>query len=185
MIWESAYWKEPLLEAARVILSLSQATKLTDDQIGLIEYKVLTGFFSVRKLLEAGTKLSIETSTYAVSFKRAAILHEAKNSGRTPDKFTRHQIDLFYDFSRTHETITSLGYLANQFVHSYILEIRYQRSTGWSFLVSSDKDKSKFCNIVQLSDIASIFEIVGSDNPSSLELMRGKDGDWIQTDIKK
>ena len=183
MIWESSYWKEPLTEAASVVKRVAKSIELTDDQLGMVEYKVLTGFFSIRKLLEAGTKLSPENHKYRVSLRRAPILGGADNPERLPDKLNRHRIDEFYDFSRTHEVNTALGYLANQFVHSYVLGFWSEGQAGWSFLVASDKDKSKFCNIVRFSDIAHVFEVIGTDYPEEMVLVRDHNGDWIQPSL--
>lgn len=186
MIWESNYWKEPLIDAAGVIKRLSQKSDLTDHQLGMLEYKVLTGFFSVRKLIEAGTKLSPQTHNFRASIRRAVILvlGAADDPKRLPDKLNWHRIDEFYDFFRTHEVKTDLGYLSNQFVHSYILGFWNEAPRGWSILVASDKDKSKFCNIVRMVDISRVFELVGADYPAEMVLVRGRNGDWVQPSLE-
>lgn len=53
MIWESWYWKQPLLEMADRLEHLKTASALSDEELAQVERDIFIGFYSVRKLLEA------------------------------------------------------------------------------------------------------------------------------------
>jgi hypothetical protein len=61
MIWESWYWKKPLLDMAKRLRSLKAAGYLTEKQMVQIERDIFIGFYSIRKLIEAKTKITDKT----------------------------------------------------------------------------------------------------------------------------
>jgi len=61
MIWESWYWKQPLLEVAERLESFRASNDLSEDQIAQVERGIFIGFYSVRKLFEASTKITDRT----------------------------------------------------------------------------------------------------------------------------
>jgi hypothetical protein len=52
MIWESCYWKEPLLEMAGRLRALKAGRhRLTEKRLVELERDIFIGFYSIRKLL--------------------------------------------------------------------------------------------------------------------------------------
>lgn len=67
MIWESRYWKKPLLATAKRLTKLKNVPSPTQRQLVQIEKDIFVGFYSVRKLIEAPTKVSDATRTLTVT----------------------------------------------------------------------------------------------------------------------
>jgi hypothetical protein len=61
MISESWYWKQPLLETAQRLTLLKSATDVSEEQLVQFEKDIFIGFYSVRKLFEAQTKVTDAT----------------------------------------------------------------------------------------------------------------------------
>ncbi|PKP93703.1 MAG: hypothetical protein CVT75_05765 [Alphaproteobacteria bacterium HGW-Alphaproteobacteria-14] len=58
MVWESWYWKQRLKSHAAEIELISEQPDASKLDISNLEISLFTGFFLVRKLMEAKTKLS-------------------------------------------------------------------------------------------------------------------------------
>lgn len=179
MIWESRYWKQPLLVASKRTASIIEVSDPNDDLLGELEHLLMTGFFSVRKLFEAGTKLSSSSMELKYKLNRFPIRAEKMEHGPFPDKMNYHHLDRFYDFDKPNLVEKDLGYVCNQFIHSFVFAFMFDDDAKVeSVCVASDKDKNKFCNVFQISDALQIFKTVGNDYPSKLKMQRGKGGEW-------
>ena len=66
MIWESCYWKDPLLDLVTQIELWESDAALTEGDYAEIERRLMIGFYSIRKLVEAG-KLSDSVATEQLS----------------------------------------------------------------------------------------------------------------------
>jgi len=51
MIWESAYWKQPLLKAAAYLQRVKITNRTKESTFVKIERELFIGFYSIRKLL--------------------------------------------------------------------------------------------------------------------------------------
>ncbi len=51
MIWESCYWKDPLLESAVLFKSYSKK-EIEESDLVQIEREIFIGFYSIRKLMD-------------------------------------------------------------------------------------------------------------------------------------
>lgn len=72
MIWESHYWKKPLLEMDDRLERLKASDNLSDEQMVQIERDVFIGFYSARKLFEARTKVTDRTRVHTLSLSPSA-----------------------------------------------------------------------------------------------------------------
>ncbi|KZX59192.1 hypothetical protein A3709_16755 [Halioglobus sp. HI00S01] len=61
MISESHYWKDELLDVVRRLKSTKAIFHERKDALFQLEKDLLVGFYSVRKLIEARTKVTDET----------------------------------------------------------------------------------------------------------------------------
>ena len=96
----------------------------------------------------------------------------------------RHHIQRHYNFNKSVAIHVDLVYLVNQIIHSYVFEFVFSGDNRLNEIAfASDKDSSKFCNVLELSKIASIFELVGKDYPSTMKMKRAPDGDWMVDEI--
>jgi len=65
MIYESSYWKKPLLAAADFISAIRIGEEEQGDNLARVEREILIGFYSVRKLLDT---LKVSSSTKTMNF---------------------------------------------------------------------------------------------------------------------
>ncbi len=56
MIWESSYWKEPLLENAERLKQLSVSSVDDEADFVVIEKDIFLGFYTIRKLMDTAKK---------------------------------------------------------------------------------------------------------------------------------
>ncbi len=99
MIWESCYWKEPLLASSKEVLGIGQTENPSDDELGKLEYLVMTGFYSIRKLLEAETKLSSSTRDGTFTTIRYPIKRVRKNLEISRIEFLKGRLTFFTTWS--------------------------------------------------------------------------------------
>jgi hypothetical protein len=179
MIYESRYWKEPLLKSANIIDATAKIAEASDDQLGLLEYHIMTGFYSIRKLIEAETKISQKSQSLVCKTKRYPLKECHKQEQRYPDRVFNKDLSYFYDFEKASDPNGEISYICNQIVHSFIFLFSIddrQRTNGVFYC--SDFDRKKHCNYISLSEISDVFQTIGSDYPSMVIMGRNGSGDW-------
>ena len=70
MIWESWYWKQPLLEVVERLKCFKASNDLSEEQIAQVERDIFIGFYSVRKLFEALAKITDNTRSLSLFLQR-------------------------------------------------------------------------------------------------------------------
>jgi hypothetical protein len=105
MIWESWYWKQPLLEMAERLRGLKSAQALSTEQLVQIEKDIFIGFYSVRKLFETATKVT--DSTKAKKVQITWYPNKKPVSWRNKDR-----IDELYAFDQTHGETRDLWFVS-------------------------------------------------------------------------
>ncbi|AZD05460.1 hypothetical protein C4K26_0019 [Pseudomonas chlororaphis] len=70
MIWESWYWKRPLLEMAERLERPKASNDLSEEQIAQVERDIFIGLYSVRKLFEAPAKITDKTYGLTLALQR-------------------------------------------------------------------------------------------------------------------
>ncbi|MCK8483211.1 hypothetical protein MUY21_04100 [Aliiroseovarius sp. S2029] len=186
MIWESSYWKDPLLEAANLIEAYSRTAEPPEALAGAAEYALMTSFFAIRKLIDAKTKLTKETEAQVVSMTRHRSVFAPSDPVNKPNLMNWHDLYRFYDFETSHTVEKELYYACNQIVHSFIFAfVCSDDGKPEGILFSSDKDKDKFVNYMELDLIVRVFRRVGNDQITELTMSRDLDpnkkqstGDW-------
>ncbi|XVN20024.1 hypothetical protein QZH46_08715 [Pseudomonas corrugata] len=112
MIWESWYWKQPLLEMADRLEHLKTASTLSDEELAQVERDIFIGFYSVRKLLEAPAKITDKTRHLSIP------LHKHPNLKRVTWR-NNHRLGELYDLSKTgQEGETLCLYAGGSFIAS-------------------------------------------------------------------
>ena len=157
MIWESSYWKEPLLDAATWLRRVRFRENTSERTHVRIEKEIFVGFYSIRKLLDTFT---VSDSTKKVKYE----LEWCPNT-KPVDDLNWHRIDELYDLERWGTETRDIRFLCNLFVHSFIFVVRgVERLEG--IYVASDRTKNKKIYFVPLSHVLAIFRLVGRDYPS-------------------
>jgi hypothetical protein len=180
MIWESMYWKKPLLETSSRLSKATYKRGLSDDALGRIEYDIMTGFFAIRKLIDAKTKVSTELSKKSILIKRWTYRPELnRDEFDGPNLVNWYQIRRFYDKESEHNASIALYQVCNQIIHSFVFSFSFDaldRIDGIAF--SSDKDRFSHLNLLPIKDVGSVFSDFGNSYPSYIKYRRDKNGNF-------
>ncbi len=171
MIWESEYWKMPLIKSAEYLRRVNLSDRTSERTFVRIEKELFLDFYAVRKLLDT---FKVSDSTKEMKFD--LMVHSAI---RNVDYLNWHRLDENYDLSVHQSEIRDIRFLCNQFIHSYVFVVSEAAGRLDGFFVSSDRDRNSKCYFVEIEHILHIFRTVGRDYPSCTEFTRDKDGQWI------
>jgi hypothetical protein len=162
MIWESCYWKDPLLEMAARLAELIAKEEWTDEEAAQFERDVFIGFYSVRKLFEAPAKVSDETR--ATKLKVAWF---AKRPGQAlVDWYNRDEICELYDLRKAQGELRDAVFVTHRLIHSFIFRpsVAHGDHPDGVFF-TSDTDKERRLYFIEVAEIVRLFREVGSDYP--------------------
>jgi hypothetical protein len=175
MVWESWYWKQRLKLLADEIELISEQDDASTLDISNLEISIFSGFFLIRKLIEAQTKLSFRTENQNI---------KCRVSGKIPDtprvdlmsRFDWHEL---YDLNAFKPKNVVLKQLCNIFMHSIFLWMVYgeetsdeQQSVVTGVHVTSDYEKEKQVYWVEISEILRVFRSVIMDYQDVLSMQR-------------
>jgi hypothetical protein len=159
MIWESEYWKTPLLKSSKYLRGVRLTESTTERTFVRIEKEVFIGFYSVRKLLDT---YKISDDTKKLSFD----LIWYKN--KKPIHYMNwYEIGKMYDLKNVNRETRNIRFVCNQFIHSYIFVPKENNHRLDGFFVASDKERNKKCYYIELENVLSIFRAVGKNYPAN------------------
>lgn len=176
MIWESEYWKKPLLRLAGKLNRWSTPRVWTEQELVSIEKDVFIAFYSIRKLIDA-KKLSDSTEAMMIS------VNMFPGKGKNVTLLNWHKIDSLYDFSSSNDGNRDLRFISNQVIHSYVFlpDIKEDGSLG-GILFCSDRERNKNLFRLDVAELIKILRIVGKDYPPRSTLVfNAKKQDYDQT----
>ncbi len=172
MIYESHYWKEPLLASARWLSKLRLSEVTRESTYVKLEKELMVGFYSVRKLIET---IKISDSTKTLKFE----IQWHKNTKKV--NWLNHAfLDENYDLTQTQSEKRDIEFICNLFVHSYVFVVSGDGKLEGVY-VSTDRQKNQKVYFVPLQVILKIFRIVGRDYPSTSTFKREPNGDLVAT----
>jgi hypothetical protein len=159
MIWESCYWKEPLLKTASWLRRFRMHDGTRESTLVKIEKEIMIGFYAIRKLIEAHKVSDSTTSShYQISW--------FPNHEPTCH-LNWHKIDVLYDLNQETKESRDLRFLCNRFIHSYVFITDTETDGHLSgIFVASDKDRNQKLYYVSMDTIIKIFRLVGRDYPA-------------------
>ncbi len=165
MISESRYWKRPLLAMARRIRKLQQPGFWSERQFAQIEKDVFIGFYSIRKLFEAPTKVTDTTKRATVSLK-CHVNREAPVPWQTNNRIHDH-----YELEVIQEESRPISFVANLIVHSFIFMPALNDKGGLEEIYfTSDYEKDRKLFVIATDELVRIFELVGNDFPKEIHM---------------
>ncbi len=172
MIWESMYWKKPLLRAASWLEKVKIDDETYEQTLVKVEKEVFFGFYAIRKLLDT-LKVSDKTKNMSFSLKWYPCI-------KSVDYMNAHRIYELYELEKEGEEHRDIAYLCNQFVHSYVFQVvQNDKGNILGFFVSSDKTKQKKMYFISIENVILAFRTVGKDYPCRLGLVRNPTtGQW-------
>lgn len=158
MIWESYYWKQPLLKSATWLKRVRLGSGTRETTFVRIEREVFFGFYSIRKLLDT---CKLTTKARGLAFE-LCVYPNLRKVGY----LNWHHIERLYDLNKQGSEQRKLRFVCNLFVHSYlflIVEDESGRIEG--FYITTDTDKNKKVYFVSLDCVCTAFRSVGRDYP--------------------
>jgi len=166
MIWESWYWKQPLLEVAERLECFKASNDLSEEQIAQLERDIFIGFYSVRKLFDAPGKIRDKT--------RGLSLVLQKHSNLKPVTWRNyHKLDELYDLSRSHKETRDVLFVCGRIIHSFVFAPCVSEAGGLhGAFFSSDLDKDSHMYFISTDQLISLFTQIGSDDPCHIEISR-------------
>lgn len=165
MISDSVYWKSSLLKQAKILQKYGLQKKWQPISYVKLEQTIMVGCYSVRKLLEAKTKISTEYLNNKIQI----ISHRCIKPPVTINNW--HRVEVLYDLDKKRTVNKSIKDICNQFVHSYVfMPAFFDCSNLQGFFVSSDYDRNKVLYYVTLGQATDIFLKIGDDYPDRVSL---------------
>lgn len=163
MITDSYYWKEHLLKGAAEIAKIMPKETLTETQFSRVEREILIGFYSVRKLIEATTKVTPKTAKLELELN----WYPKRADKPRVDWYNRYNFIDLYDFNEFRVERRDIIFISHRMVHSYIFNI-----SNNGVLFNSDRDKERRLLFIKTTEILRAFNTVGDDYPSSIIVTR-------------
>ncbi|MGV7094627.1 hypothetical protein [Desulfovibrio sp. QI0434] len=178
MIWESYYWKRDLLNTVfwlkRTKEKFTTIEGEIDEKLSVkLEQKIFIGFYSIRKLLE--------TKKFSKQIHSCKIPIQYFSNVKNVNHLNWHKIEELFDLDSLHNEKIKLVVLANYFIHSYIFLPSFENDQLSGIFISSDKIRNKKVYFLNLEQLYFVFNMVGNDNPTKIEVWRDSDNDF---DIK-
>ncbi|KAB7653435.1 hypothetical protein [Plesiomonas shigelloides] len=157
MIYESRYWKQPLLESAQRLLSMKSKVDLSEDTLAQIEKDIFIGFYSIRKLFDT-LKVTdeLKSKKYSVNW--------FPHQGREVTWRNNYRVNEHYDLNHQNTESRDLWFIASRLIHSFVFQISVSEQGGLnSIFFSSDSDKNKKVYFLSVDDIVGFFNEVGKN----------------------
>jgi hypothetical protein len=158
MIWESCFWKYPLLNLVKEIEEWESTNDIDEAGFARIERELMIGFYSVRKLVEA-KKLSDSVAEEKLNCKSFLNIKNVNLKNW-------HHINKLYDLKTELKEKLDINFVFNQFIHSYVFIIAESDSSSLEGVYfCSDRYRNKKLFHIASSEIRRIFALVGNNYP--------------------
>lgn len=146
------------METARRLTKLKTVSTPTQRQLVQTEKDIFIGFYSVRKLIEAPTKVSDATRTLEVAIAWHANLESVNWRNN-------HRIDELYDLKKVLWETRDIWFVSSRIMHSFIFAPVFNDRGIEGIFFTSDTDKDKKLYFLPVDTVIDIFERVGHDYP--------------------
>ena len=175
MIFESYVYKDELHKIANRIEKRLTQKRWTDHSSFLFEKDVFVACFIVRKLIEAGAKLSTSTSEMSIS------LDKHMPTGVKPDMRNYFEWWTLYNMDASHKVEIKLADICSAIIHSYVWAPFFEEDRKLSgFAFTSFREKSKGLYIYPLQDFVSLLRKIGDDYPNAISRTYSEEkGDYV------
>jgi hypothetical protein len=161
MIWESCYWKEPLIESAKYFRRLRLTERTSERTFVRIEKEIMMGFYSVRKLLD-----TFKVSDDSKKLKYDVVWHR---NIKAVSYHNWHHVDELYDLEKCHTEARDIRFICNKFIHSYVFLPIEEDMKLKGFYITTDTLKNNKCYFISIDNVVSIFRTIGRDYPAHFQ----------------
>jgi hypothetical protein len=166
MIYESYIYKDELLKIADRMDKRLMQKRWTEHSLFLLEKDTFSSFFIIRKLIEAQTKLTIETSEMMIDLKKYL------PTGMKPTIKNNHKIDRLYALETSHKCKRKISDICGDIIHSYILEFIFKDVGSVSNLdliyFNSFNHRDRGLYSLAVTEFIKILRTIGNDYPASM-----------------
>lgn len=170
---ESYYWKQKLRRAAADFERRKRQSNWSIRSIVLFERELMIAFFCIRKLIEA-RKLTDACESHKI---RAL---QFQNRGGRTDLLSLTEFYNVYDMPGGHQKDISIGFVSNQFIHSYFIFPAFSRRRRLAGVwVTSDFERYKALYRIPITPLVNAIRRVANDQITELRWKHGaRDGEW-------
>ncbi|EGR0582445.1 hypothetical protein LT011_18305 [Vibrio cholerae] len=162
MIYESSYWKQPLLESAKRLIAMKSEIDLSEETLAQIEKDIFIGFYSIRKLFDTiKVTDALKSNKYPVTW--------FPHQGREVTWLNNYRVDEHYNLNNKNTETRDLWFIASRLIHSFVFQISLSDQGGLEgIFFASDSDKNKKVYYLSVEDIADFFNDVGNNYVSEI-----------------
>lgn len=140
---------------------------------------VMLSAYTVRKLIEAQTKIPQDLARSSVSVHRYP-LHDDR---LVPDLMNWEQLDRWYNLDTNDERPMAMIELCNLLIHSWIFAPSIDPDTGLTGLFfNSDRTRHERLFFIDIAVLTRAFRSFGAAEVTNLDMERGTDGQWVVRD---
>ncbi len=174
MIWESWPWKRELFRIAeRLERRLIQARWLEATSAS-VERDVMIAAYSIRKLIEAQTKVPHAIARSPVNVQAFRSLNDGK-----PDLMRWDEIARWFDLDHAESRTLSLEDLCNQLIHSWVFILGFSEDRLLdSIFVSSDRARARVLYHVSMRTLIEVIRRVAVSDVTGMTMKRAESGQW-------
>jgi hypothetical protein len=147
------------------LTSLKTNNDLGEEQLAQVERDVFVGFYSVRKLYEAITKVTDATR----AMKARVVWHPNRHQ---VNWLNSHKLDELYDLGVSNVECRDVAFICGRIIHSFIFCPCLDENGLAGIFFTSDTDKQSRIYYMGIDDVINIFVRVGNDDPSSIHWQR-------------
>jgi hypothetical protein len=178
MIDDAIPWKQDLARVADRLERKTNQIRWTDRTCYLIERDFLVSAYAIRKLLQSD-KVSNDIARQNFPVTRYA------STGYLPDCMFEYELSPHYDLSNPEQWTVNLGFLCNQFIHSFVLLFSCDQETGIfsEIYVASENEIGKHVYRIEPSKYIGLCRTMSQDEIVSKSWARGADGRLVVTEI--
>lgn len=176
---DSVIWKEKLKQDLRALKKRQSQKRWSNRSFILFERELILAFFSIRKLIES-RKVTDRVANRKYKCKTYP------NKGMIVDELSKYDLEENFDFESEEEKSFSLTFLANQFIHAYVLFPDFSDDGKiLGILLCSDWEKHNSLIQIKIEDAISMVEDVINDYVRFIRTERDPDsGELHKTEIK-
>lgn len=167
MISESVFAKNKILKYNRKIIQLIKKTKITKTQLFQTEINIFTSMFLTRKLIES-KKISDSLVNKQLKLTKYKCIHKNNSINYFFDP-------THYNLENPIEHKISLKNLTNQFIHSFHF-FMFKDNDDIIIYLCSDHARNEEIYSINLSYISSLFDEIGNNYPSTMHIVKQKNG---------
>lgn len=166
MIYNSEYWKDDLIKTSKRLNKAKQSKSWSDRDLGNFEKDVMLGFYSIRKLKEAG-KLSDSTFSDKIKITKYKLKENCVVHHYNADNYPE-----YYDMANPIVDNLEVSYFSDQIIHSYVFSPVHSidETNGGETLerihFNSDRSRKICVYELEIDFIVKLFKDVGNDYPS-------------------